>query len=503
MMLTFFPNPYPDELLYSIIARYHVWSGNDEMSDTMEELFGYRRERATLLIPKHLKRMAEKTKKFGLNYETLLYEHTIFPFVTCLLNKASFDYVLDSINNDQKENNLCIYKHNICPRFLKYCLLCIRDDRDIYGEAYWHRKHQSYGIDICSKHRFHLKESRIEILDKRNNRYVALELMKDINNASEHGDVSICRIELQIANDVDYIYENYDFIRKMLWEKHSSIRETTIALLFKRDLATQKGLVKIDRLRHEFKNKYISTHLKQMLVDLDDRKSDWLITLCRGGQNTVVAIRFILFAIFLVGSLEAYIKLINEQKQFIERRKDLFGPPNGYEEKLIHYHKRWFDAWEKNPNGCRFDLVKADRPAYTWLRRHDNEWMINNSPQIKKPQGTIVKKNWDELDCTLEGMVYETVNYIKNLAGKPERITKANISRYMRHKNTIERKYKLLPKTMNKMEQYIESTYDYRLRKIEWAKNEFDKEGKYAIPWMILRKAGIRDKDWDKFRDLF
>ncbi len=26
-MLTFFTNPYPDELLYSAIARYHFYSG--------------------------------------------------------------------------------------------------------------------------------------------------------------------------------------------------------------------------------------------------------------------------------------------------------------------------------------------------------------------------------------------------------------------------------------------------------------------------------------------
>ncbi|MHB8130813.1 MAG: TnsD family Tn7-like transposition protein, partial [Mobilitalea sp.] len=293
------------------------------------------------------------------------------------------------------------------------------------------------------------------------------------------------------------------YIRKLLWEKHSSIRETAITLLFNRDLATQKGLVRINRLRQEFRNKYISTNLKQILVDLEENKnSDWLITLCRGGQNTVLPIRFILFANFLAGSLETYIKLINEQEQFIIRRKDLFFPPKGYEEKLIHYRKRWLDAWERNPNGCRFDLVKTDHPAYTWLRRHDNEWMVSNSPRKTKPLGTIINKNWDELDCALEEMVYEAVNYIKNLVGKPERITKTNISRYMKQMNMIDRNYKLLPKTMFKIKKYIESTYDYRLRKIEWAKNEFDKEGKSAIPWLILRKAGIREKDWYQFRDL-
>ncbi|MHB8131544.1 MAG: TniQ family protein, partial [Mobilitalea sp.] len=191
-MLTFFPKPYPDELLYSIVARYHVWSGNEEMSDTMEQLYGYRRERATLFIPKHLKRLAERTKEFGLNYETLLYEHTIFPFITCFLSKTSYDYLLNSINNDDKEISLFMYKHNIYPRFLRYCPHCIIDDRDEYGESYWHRRHQSYGVDICCKHRCHLMDSSIEVSDNRNNRYIALELTDDIKETVKDEDLSEC-----------------------------------------------------------------------------------------------------------------------------------------------------------------------------------------------------------------------------------------------------------------------------------------------------------------------
>lgn len=475
------------------------------MSDTMEQLFDDRRERATLLIPKHLKRLTVKTKRFGLTYETLLYEHTIFPLVTCFLNKASFDYSLNSvINENLKESSLYIYKHNINPRFLRYCPLCTRDDRNKYGEAYWHRKHQSYGVDICAKHRCHLKESGIEILDNRNNRYIALELINDMKDIIEQEDLSVCRTEFQIACDVDYVYENYEYIRKLLWEKHSSIRETTIALLYNRDLATQKGLIRIDRLTKEFQNKYQCTHLKQLIIELnDDKKSDWLITLCRGGQNTVVPIRFILYTDFLADSLEAFVKLLNKQEQFIDKKKELFSTPNGYEEKIVRYRERWLDAREKNPNGCRFDLVKADRPAYTWLRRHDNEWMISNSPQITKPLGRIAYKNWDELDCKLKEMIYEAVNNIKNHEGKPERITRTNISRYMGYMSTIEKNYKFLPKTMHIIEQYIESTYEYRLRKIEWAKIDFENEGEPVIPWLVLRKAGIRDNEWNKFNYLF
>ncbi|MFD1850081.1 hypothetical protein [Oceanobacillus bengalensis] len=38
-MLPFFTEPYPDELMYSAIARYHFYSGNIDCKDTLEEVF--------------------------------------------------------------------------------------------------------------------------------------------------------------------------------------------------------------------------------------------------------------------------------------------------------------------------------------------------------------------------------------------------------------------------------------------------------------------------------
>jgi hypothetical protein len=35
-MLSFFPTPYPDEILYSVFARYHARSGNIKPDETMK-----------------------------------------------------------------------------------------------------------------------------------------------------------------------------------------------------------------------------------------------------------------------------------------------------------------------------------------------------------------------------------------------------------------------------------------------------------------------------------
>jgi hypothetical protein len=65
----------------------------------------------------------------------------------------------------------------------------------------------------------------------------------------------------------------------------------------------------------------------------------------------------------------------------------------------------------------------------------------------------------------------------------------------MQQKYKIANNYKLLPRTMYKIDQYVESTSDYQLRKIEWAKSELIKEGKATISYLIFRKAGIQTVD--------
>ena len=41
-MLSFFPTPYPDELWYSVLCRYHLRTGNKKQATTIGELFGGR-----------------------------------------------------------------------------------------------------------------------------------------------------------------------------------------------------------------------------------------------------------------------------------------------------------------------------------------------------------------------------------------------------------------------------------------------------------------------------
>ena len=62
--------------------------------------------------------------------------------------------------------NLIVNQNLRQKRFLRYCPVCAREDRDRLGETYWHREHQNIHVDICPKHRCFLKNSTVPIGSK-------------------------------------------------------------------------------------------------------------------------------------------------------------------------------------------------------------------------------------------------------------------------------------------------------------------------------------------------
>jgi hypothetical protein len=87
-MISFLPKPYPDEILYSILARYHIRSGNTSPKATLKELFNSQTTIATIDLPSNLDYLI-KNLQFVSNYqiEDLIYKHTLYPLYSPFLQK--------------------------------------------------------------------------------------------------------------------------------------------------------------------------------------------------------------------------------------------------------------------------------------------------------------------------------------------------------------------------------------------------------------------------------
>ena len=92
-MIGLFPHPYPDELLYSVFARYYVRSGYSNYIFVAEDLFQKRNVRPSFEYFHSLKTevVAELTK--GKNLQEIIITHTMCCISLNMISKNKGGYI--------------------------------------------------------------------------------------------------------------------------------------------------------------------------------------------------------------------------------------------------------------------------------------------------------------------------------------------------------------------------------------------------------------------------
>ena len=205
-MISFFPDIYPDELVYSVLSRCYEKSGFLSYTNAAQEMFKNRFEHPK---PEFLNAYTGQLKDrltCTMTAKELICAHTMFPyfarFLPCERRK-------DAMKAMQRQSPDIIdklgysVKRGLEKKYLRYCPLCAENDRAKYGEAYWHRKHQLFGVSICPEHRVFLIESPAEISSKSSPGFFSAE-----ECISELEPVE-CQNDLQIRL-AEYVAEVFD-----------------------------------------------------------------------------------------------------------------------------------------------------------------------------------------------------------------------------------------------------------------------------------------------------
>lgn len=167
--VAFFPAPYPDELWYSVLCRYHLRSGNQSPNMTMEQLFGKEAVKvSTYFTGNHLQKLLSRLPAGGIDIESIIRKHTLFPFVTRFSaveqRQAVFEYLKSGIGGDKLSSILRLwpYSHGKVP--LRYCPVCNAESEQQYGEFYWHTHHQIRTMPLCPIHKCRLADANALVL---------------------------------------------------------------------------------------------------------------------------------------------------------------------------------------------------------------------------------------------------------------------------------------------------------------------------------------------------
>ena len=317
-MLDNFPLIHEDELLYSLLGRFHRVSGNRNFKETLSELFNLDTILPVVDLPCHLESLAQKLPKgMDLSSNNLIQKYTLFPLYSPFMT----DKKRDGLKNIMKHENgnllkfkMGIIAGSVCQKnALYYCPVCAKAELRQYEEAVIHRTHQIQGVYVCEKHMCILhvyplhNNSRLEftILQESNLDFRNLH-MKD--KQLEMGLTVIAKEVHLLLNESALTGLNIDYIHELYLKE-----------LKERGYLTNKGNIRQRDVYTDFSNYYGNTLLAFLESELDEANEyNWLKLITRQQTRAIHPIRHVLLIGFLFGGVKRLLTLHRGNSNAVE-----------------------------------------------------------------------------------------------------------------------------------------------------------------------------------------
>ena len=164
-MISYLPELYPDELVYSWFCRLYIHGGYLTHKATLTDLFEKRSCNPSKEFIGYLNADAKKIISSVIPINNLVAEHTMFPQYARFFPSDEKLAALRLLGEGSTDPHhlLTILVRNPSSEWMRYCPLCVNADREKYSETYWHRSHQIRNVNICPKHKCHLINSSVSI----------------------------------------------------------------------------------------------------------------------------------------------------------------------------------------------------------------------------------------------------------------------------------------------------------------------------------------------------
>lgn len=450
-MIAFFPEPYPDELVYSLLARYYVKAGYLAFQYAVEDLYIHKYTNPDVEFLNELKPEVLDVIKEYCGMEALIQKHTMFPSYGRFLpakRKQEAKKALLSMNGNF--NNLLAIPKNQrgTGRFLRYCPLCAKENREDYGEAYWHRKHQIQGIRICGKHGCYLKDSRISM-----ERKAAPGLWDAQSEIPEQEEGERCK-DKKVLDLTRYIYEVFDC--RMDFEGQVSAADFLKLHLKKYRRSDSGASIHMETLYQDYQGFYTGesvmskTQMQKVLTD-----SRW---------NFYDICQLAMFAGIKATELAEIPAKATQQTR----------------------HPVYHQVAEEL--GLDYDLVQRIGDAV--LKHYENRENVHRRKRSLA---------WDKMDKEMLPRVKETVKKMYHSGQeRPQRVTVSAVQRAL---NLPEKRLEKLPLCKAEILKYQESQKEYWAREAVWAYRKLTEECQ-VINWRHIRDlTNMRNVDFQNCKE--
>ncbi len=165
-MIGFMPEFYPDELVYSLLARYYQRSGYLAYIHAARDLYAVPSIRPDMYFINPMRDEAWELITRETGTDAVILEHTMVPAYARFLPVEARQETLQQMSRMEGRPYMMLkvtHRRQDRTRYLRYCPECAERDRELYGEAYWHRSAQIQGIDVCPEHGCYLCDSELVV----------------------------------------------------------------------------------------------------------------------------------------------------------------------------------------------------------------------------------------------------------------------------------------------------------------------------------------------------
>ena len=453
-MIGFMPEPYPDELMYSVLSRYHKMSGHLVYRASAEELFKDPLVRPDL---EFVNRYTEEVLSvLGMDMETLVRNHTMFPASAMFLpyerKKAAFQSM---IRMDGKHKNLLAIPVRKNVRTLRYCPVCVAEDRKKYGETYWRRGYQIESIRVCPVHRCYLQSTEVILSGKATPAFITAEEV-----IPENREVVSCNNELELKLE-KYIIEVFQ--SKIDMENQVSVGAFLHTRLENTKYLSLHGEQRnIGKLHQDFTKYY---------HDLQDNDFTELWQI----QKVLTNDRYRLQDVCM---LAMFLQI--PAKELVNRELPEIRQQEKFEKEIARLHATGMKYPEiAEQLGASYHTVKAIGEG-RYKKKHDGKILTGK-------KGGVKSKEWNTIDKSTLPLVQKAITEMWEDATQDNRPMRITTNAVVRKMGVPSKYFDKLPRCKKVIEKYTESYPMYWAREVVWAVQLLQKNGE-GVCWKKVRE---------------
>ncbi|WP_084327659.1 TnsD family Tn7-like transposition protein [Salinarimonas rosea] len=530
-MLPYFPIPFPDELLYSIIARYHRHTCSPGPKATLEDLFRNRSVKASVDLQGHLGALAGRLPPgIGLNAETLARKHTLLPYYTAYQRPEVARAALEAVTRGTTEGlhlRLGIATWVVrAPVTLRFCPACDAETLAARGERCWRRAHQLPGVLVCPDHGGALRDSTVVPRATGQHDFVAAteEVCGPAEPPSWAANPACMELLGRIARGSAQLLSAPHPGRDI-----AGTEAAVHAAIAVRGLARPTG--RPHRQRLEALRDAVLAPLRGVLAQASE--DGWLLRLTRRHRRAAPPLDHVLLDVLLAAAeppkprspAPARRRFLADEPAFVARLTAFVAEGKGLcataralgvdpgtvrqhvtrlglaaPWKPLHSRRATSDDQKQKTNRASWQSMLSDEPRlsvtelrrrlpaeYAWLYRNDRDWLRDHRPEPATRGAPVTRVDWHSVDNSVAADVAAAVERLKTTV-PPTRVTVAALERAIGRPGWIGPRKGKLPRTMATVRELVESVEAFRTRRVAWVEAVLGPE---IAPWRMRQLAGL------------